>query len=495
MAAAVSAPRDVLKLLSGSVLAKVFGIVSLMIFARLLAKDQMAVFPAYLMLAGLPLLFMTFGIYASFVRELPSLMRNDVEQARSLVVTGSAIVAAGTLLPCLAFFYFADQISMLVFKTAAQGWAVRAMVPGFLAYMVSRTTDNVMWGRGQFGATSTIQILESIVRPVATVSLYFLLGYRGIVTGLVLSQCIMAAIAFWYVRDMYLGAWPGFYPVRRLFVQSMPYYIANYLSYLRGDGDSILVTLLLGPAALAEYYVAKTLFANMVLIWQSVDRVAVERLGRVVNTEVFAERVKALHVQLSQILIPFCLFAIALAPSALLLLTGARYANATWPAVILLFGTLAMFVAIPYDRGVYVGLPGMVRLKFTMIEAALVVGTAVTLAPVLGLVGIAGARVIAPIGVSVFGAYLLRRHLGLVLPFGAALRALATAAPGTALALFAVPPGHRFATELASMAAAGMIWLACFLLLAWLFNRQLLDRLAATIAEQYRSLRTAGAVR
>ena len=46
--------RDVSSLLSGSVIAKPFGVASTMLFARILSKDEMAIFPVFLMLAGIP---------------------------------------------------------------------------------------------------------------------------------------------------------------------------------------------------------------------------------------------------------------------------------------------------------------------------------------------------------------------------------------------------------------------------------------------------------
>ncbi|HEY5048125.1 MAG TPA: oligosaccharide flippase family protein [Rhizomicrobium sp.] len=481
-----TAPKDVVKLLSGSLVAKVFGIGAVMLFARVLPKDQMAIFPAYLMLAGLSTLFVTFGIYAAFVREVPSLLRTDEARARSLVMTGSGVILAGTLIPCVAAWWWSDAIAAFVFKNAAQGWVIRIMVPGFLAYVVSKTADQIMWGRAQFGATSILQILESIVRPVATVALWFWLGYRGIVFGLVIAQFVMAAVAFWCVRDMFLGPLPALYPLRKLFSESMPYYIGNYLSYLRGDGDSILVSFL-GPAALAEYYIAKTLFTNMALVWAAVDRVAAERLARFALTESFADKVRALHVRICQMMIPFDLLAIAVAPGALVVLAGARYSNATWPAIILLVAMLVQFISIPYDRAVYVSLSGMIRLKFTILEAVVVVVSAAILVPLAGVTGVAAARIIAPLGVCIFGAWIMRRHLGLVLPLRPMLLALATAAPGAALALVLVPTAHGVASALSAMTLASLIWVSSTVVLAWFLDRPMLLALGAEVFPRYRA--------
>lgn len=483
----MSAPRDVAKLLSGSMLARAFGVVSTMLFARILTKEQMAIFPAYLMLAGLPLLVLTFGIYAAFVREIPSLLRTDEAKARSLVLAGSGIIVAGTIVPCLACWWWSDAISVFVFKTAAMGWAIRVMVPGFAAYVVFKTADQVMWGMGKFGTISTIQILESVVRPAATIGLYLCIGYPGIVLGLVIAQAIVAAISLWCVRSMYFRRFPGIYPLRKLISESMPYYVGNYLSYLRGDGDSILVTAFLGPAALAEYYVAKTLFSNMALVWTAVDRVAVQRLARAVGTSKFVAKLNELHVRIANILVPFAFFAIALAPGALVVLAGARYASAQWPATVLLLASLMMFVAIPFDRGVYVSLPGIVRLKFTVMEAVVTIATAAALVPVLGIVGVAAARIAAPTGVRLFGAHILRKRLGIVLSAKPTLLALATTAPGAALALLLTPAAHGIFSALSAMATGAAIWATSSFVLAFVFNRSLLDTLIQAFGSRWRA--------
>ena len=78
--------RDVSSLLSGSVIAKPFGVASTTLFARILSKDEMAIFPVFLMLAGIPNLVLTFGIFSTFMRELPPLFREDEAQARSLTL-------------------------------------------------------------------------------------------------------------------------------------------------------------------------------------------------------------------------------------------------------------------------------------------------------------------------------------------------------------------------------------------------------------------------
>ncbi|HEX3666465.1 MAG TPA: oligosaccharide flippase family protein [Rhizomicrobium sp.] len=472
--------KDVSKLLSGSLLAKLFGIASLMLFARVLTKSQMAIFPAYLMLAEIPNLILTLGIFSTFTRRLPSLIRENPLHARSLILTGSALIVAGTILPSVAAFYWSDAVAEFAFKNAADGWIIRIMVPGFIAYVFSRIVEYVMWGRGQFGATSILQIIESVVRPLSVVSLYLLLGYRGIAVGLVLTQLVLASVGLWYVRDVFARPLPPIYPIRELIWESMPYYIGNYLSYLRGDGDNLLVTALLGPTALAEYYVAKTLYTNLLLLQTAIDKVALQRLAQFVTGRSFVSKVIELYGRIAQTTIPFMLLAVALAPCGMVVLAGSRYADATWPAILLLVALLVQFVTIPVDRAVFVGVPGYVRVGYAVFEAVAVVSSVALLVPFLGLAGVAAARIIAPTCVFLFGLLILHRRLGLVLPVEPAMIAVLSALPGTIFALFLFPHPHSAASALAEAATIGGAWSMLFLILSWILDRQLVESTAAT---------------
>ena len=468
---------DISKLLSGSVLAKLFGVAALILFTRYLTKQEMAVFPAYLMLAGLCDLILTFGIFSQVLREIPTLCHEAPLKARSLAVTSSALILVGTILPAIAAFFFRQEIADLVFRDPGQGWVIAMIAPAFIGYVVSRITDFLMWGRGQFGATAVVQIAESVIRPICTISMFFIWGFPGIVMGLVVSQFILAAIGFYYVRDLFLGALPPLYPIGKLIRESMPYYLGNYLSYLRTDGDVVVVTSFMGPASLAEYYVAKTLYTNVSVILTTVDKVAVERLARFRHNEQFTAKVEELHIQISQLIVPMMMLIIAVAQPAMTVLAGARYGNATWPAVILLVSALIQFLSIPVDRSVFLQVPGSLRVVYAVVESTAVVLTAFALVPLLGLVGVGAARVMATALTMGFGLWLLKKKHNFLLSPGPPILSILAALPGTAIALVAAPramdPVGAFA--IAAIITAG--WLLIFLILSYLFNRAALDKL------------------
>jgi len=483
-----TASRDVLTLLSGSFIAKLIAMASITIFARALSKQEMAVFPAYFMLTGLSCLVLTLGIFSLFTRDIPSLLqRGEIEQMRSLAVTGSAVIILGTIPVILFSLYFGDAIAGLVFRDVDDGWIIKLMAPGFLAATISQIAEYMMWGRGQFGATSLVQMLQSFLRPIGTLTFYFWLGFPGVVVGLVVAEFISAGAGIWCIRDVVIGPLPAIYPLRRLVSESMPYYIGNYLTYFRGDGDSLFVTALLGPQALAEYYIAKILYTNAFLLMTAVDKVAVQRLARFIGTPAFLDTVRNLHVQISEVLIPFSLLLIALAPGLMTVIGGSRYANATWPAIVLLVAMLIQFIGVSYNRAIYVALPGTTRLKFTAIETLVVVVSTCVLAPLAGIIGAAFSRVIAALGIWLFGAFLLRRHLAAALPLRPTFIAVATGLPGTILVLLLSAPATGLRGAIILLLQSGTIWTAAFLGLTLVLNRPLIESLSGAFTRRYRA--------
>jgi O-antigen/teichoic acid export membrane protein len=477
-----AAVKDISRLVGGSILARSLGIISTMLFARILAKDEMAVFPAFLMIAGLFNLLLDAGIYSTMVRELPSLLWEDRGTARSMIQTSSLLITASCLIVAALTFWQGRTIAQFIFRDPSQAWVIRLMVPGFVAYVIARIADTIMWGSGRFGATAFVQIVDSVVRPPLTIALFFPFGIKGILIGLDVAQALVAIVSLYYVRDLLFGAFAGFYPVRRLITTSLPYLAGNIISYLRGEGDTLLVTTYLGPQLLAEYYIAKNLYTNVTLIFTALDKVAAERLARHLTVaDTFREKVKELHTRVSHIVTPGILLVIAVTPYALTVLAGNRYASAKWPAIALLVVALAQFVFTPIQRAVYVGLSGVYRAGSGAVETAVVLGTAALAMPTLGMLGVALARLMGPIIGSLLGIVLLRVKFDLTLDFRPLAQGIVTSLPGTLLVLWLAPPSHGILSAILASLICSVIWIACYVGLTALVNPNMLKDAVASL--------------
>jgi O-antigen/teichoic acid export membrane protein len=467
--------RDFAKLLSGNVLARAFGVAGTILFARVLSKDDMAVFPVYLMLNGVAIVVFDWGITPLFVRLLPSEWQENRERARSLLMTGSIIVVAGAAAAALVASVFGYRLATYFFHDAGKAWIVEALCIGFVPYQISKIVEYVLWSRAAFGVTSAIQVAESIVRPALNVACYFLWGYAGLVAALVVAQTVMALAAVWCIRDVFRGELPRLYPLRSLFAQSLPFHFDNYLYYLRGEGDNWLVTLLLGTEALAEYYVAKTLFSTMILVVQSLDKVVVQRFARDRNESgLLHARVQEVHRLTSQIVVPGVMLVLAMTPALVAIIGGRRYAGSTGPAEALMLVVLLQFLITPIDRAVFVSLSPLYRLARTALETLAVFATVLPLASLLGSVGIALARLVGGAVAGAYGWTLLRMKQSLTLSMADATRSLLISTPGTVTALMLFPRPENAPAALGWAGVFATLWVFLFASLTLLFNRSFL---------------------
>lgn len=465
------ATKDIFKLLSGSLLAKIVGIAATMIFARILTKQQMAVFPIYLMLAGICNLILTFGIFSQFIRELPRLVREDNNTARSLVITAAFFISLATLVPAIVAQFFSGAIAEYTFRDRAQSYVIEIIGLACFAYAISKIVEYVMWGRAQYSATSIVQVFESVVRPLCTICLYLLLGYKGIVYGLALAQFLVAALGIYLIRDILIGPWPAMYPLGKLIKDSGPYYIGNYLAYFRTDGDQLLVNLILGPARLSEYFIAKTLYLNASLIYSAIDKVAVERLARSTLAKDFGEKAQQLGLQVARTAVPFTLLIIAVTPWAMAILAGPHYGGATWPAQILLAALLVRFVLIPIDRSVYLIVPGYIRVSYAVVETATVMISAVLLAPAMGITGAAVANLLGYCVTGAFGFVMLRRTSEIDYSLWPAGKMVLAALPGTIVAYFVPSSAESFGHAVLWSGIVASIWVVLFLASTFAIDR------------------------
>jgi O-antigen/teichoic acid export membrane protein len=433
------------------------------------------------------------GITPCFIRLLPSFLRESRDRTRSLLFTGVPIVYAGLAVVTVAAFVLADSISELVLRDASSGWMIRIICIGFFPFTTTKICEYIIWGRAQFGTLSFLQTLESFIRPIAIVALYLRFDLPGVVAAFVLVEAVMAGAFLYCVRDLFGGARPPWYPVRQLLTESFPLYLEGWVWYLRAHGDNWLVSILLGPTALAVYFVAGIMINQLKVISTAVDRIALERLGRHLgNPETISEKALSLHETISRFVLPGILWLLAITPLATIMIGGEEYQAAIVPALVLVMVMFAEFLFLPLDRAVFVGTPPRFRLFKTSVEAGTVVAAAAILTPLTGLAGIASARLLGAVAGGVYGMIVLRQRLKLTIPFGELWRTVLTAVPGTLLVLWFTPPVTGFVEAITVGVIATGAWLASFLVLVLLFNRPLMRALLAEVGRALgREARTA----
>ena len=412
--------RDIGKLISGNVATKAIGIAVLAFYARVLSKEEMAIFPVYIMLSDLSSLILSFGIMPNLIKLLPSLLKKDIQEAQSLITTGGLLIISGTAIVSGFVFFFSDQINRLLLNNRLQTETIQIMTVGFIALSISKVAEQVLWAAGRFGYKSLLTVGESLVRPCCTISFFLLFGIKGLVTGIVLSQIIKAAMACFWIRDIYFVDYSGFYPLRRLLKQSLPFYLESYLMYFRREGDNWIVSTMLGPASLAVYYIAKTVYNSCRMFFYSVDQVVTRELASYkLNRKLLLQKAYDVHANISLFSIPGILLVITLLPLAVPIIAGIAYQAAITPATILLLALLVDFQRISISRTVFVTLNPGTRFYITLIETLVLLPSLFILSYMFGSSGIAGARLLSQVIGGVVGYWILFRKLSFTLEYKA----------------------------------------------------------------------------
>jgi O-antigen/teichoic acid export membrane protein len=239
------------------------------------------------------------------------------------------------------------------------------------------------------------------------------------------------------------------------------------LIYFRSQGDNWIVATLLGPSTMAIYFVAKRLPGMMMMFLGSLDKVVTAEISKRKNQpEAIGLYIRDLFLINSHITLPGTVFVIGLIPLFILIVAGKAYMASVIPCIILCSVLPLQAYQIILGRGIFVIHPPMVRVAMTAIESIFLILSLVFLVPLLAENGIALSRVVAASSAVVMAMLVLRKTLGLGLPWGQAARTatFSMAMAGTLLGL------QRLHNNLFVTPAYALAGILVFLVLVHIFN-------------------------
>ena len=269
-----------MQLASANVAVKFLGILMIAFFARYLSKEELAVLPVYEMLAALSGIFLSFGVQPTFLRLLPAKYAENIDEARSLIFTGGALLISGATAFALGVFLLADWLNPILFRGQEFADLIRIFSVGFFFISVRNFSHAVLWSSSRFDRISVIQLTAAISRAVFLAGFLLLWGLKGLALGLVINEILCASLSAYFIRDIIRGPRVSFYPVRALLKESWPFYFEGFLIYFRSQGDNWIVATMLGPAAMAVYFVAKRLPMTMLMFIESLDKIVTSEISK-----------------------------------------------------------------------------------------------------------------------------------------------------------------------------------------------------------------------
>jgi O-antigen/teichoic acid export membrane protein len=426
--------KSFVQLSSANVAVKLLGIVMIAFFTRYLRKDELAILPVYEMLAALAGIIFSFGLQPTFLRLLPARFAEDPNRARSLIFSGAILLLPGAAVYSIGVHALADWINPRLFGEFDYAGLIRITAVGYFFVALKNFAQSVLWSCSRFDRISLVQITAAFGRVVFLASGALLWGTKGLALGLVANEILTALMTVWFIRDIIAGPRVPLHPLGDLLRQSWPFYLEGFLIYFRSQGDNWIVASMLGPNAIAVYFVAKRLPLMMQMFVESLDKVLTSEISkRRKDPEELAIYVRRLFRVNTALALPGTMFVMGLTPAFILIVAGREYAAAVIPCLLLCATLPIQAVQLPFARGIFVLHPPLVRVGMTVLESVVLITCLLLLASPMAEIGIAASRLIAAMAGLGLAVAVMRRSLGAGLDWSHA--ALSTVASGAMLAV------------------------------------------------------------
>lgn len=413
-------------LLAGNLAASLTAMVSSVILARALGVEDYGRYALVFLYASFFQALASFGLDDVLTREL-SRGRHPAES-----LLGNAILLrlgfSAMAVACVAVAAWGQPDRELA-------WGLVFAVSPLLLSALYVPLWSVLAARMEFPLREAIAV-ASRVAEVALVAAFAMAGARFLVlvTATAAAQTVPLLLTFWMTRGRVRPVVRyDFRTARALLAQSAPLGVASVVALVYGRVDGVLLGRLVGYEAVGLYSAAYK-FLNVALAFPYVVNTAVfPLLARVEEDPTTAQRVFQRTVDYLIVLaLPLAVGGTFLAPAAVELVYGARFAQAAEPLRVLLWAAGVLFVGRTCRQLlVAAGLQGT--------HLALLVGGAVTNValnlwwiPRWGMVGAAWATLCAEAVVLAAGYVVVKKRLRMRLHFGFTLRAaVAAVAMGT----------------------------------------------------------------
>ncbi len=346
-----------------------------------------------------------------------------------ILLTGGAVFTCGVLLR-------AEWLSEVIFKSPANAHLLRLAAFGFFAAVGRNVTNYFLWASARFDRISIIQSVSAVSRAVLASTLVITMGLPGLVIGLAATDVIAFLMSLWFLRDLLVGPRVTLHPFGPLIRESLPFYLEAFLIYFRSQGDNWIVATMLGPAAMSVFFVAKRLPQMLLMFLESLDKIITSEVSRRQTDDAEVERyIRRTFILNGYVVLPGVMLIASTVPAFIVLVAGRAYTAAILPCLILCAAQLVQVMNLPLARGIFVTSPPLTRVRLTVVESIALVAGLVVFAPPLAENGVALSRVVAGAAAMTAAFLVVKRTLGIGLPWHKVGLSLVAAAPMAALVL------------------------------------------------------------
>lgn len=406
--------KGVGELFLGQVASKVFTFAFLIIFVRLLGRDELAILPLFYAASGASTLLFSFGIPVTLVREIPRLRVAEPEKMHSLLFTAFMLVIVGIVSSALLTILFEEQILGLFFSSLGGliefKLIAAAMLIGGWKTLLTFILKSLQMYRGMAIFTASNNLLYRTLGLTG----FFIAGINGLLTGFLLGTLITNLYCTWKISHFIFKV-REWYPLPELLKISWPFYFEAYLHYFRAQGDVLIVSSLMGSSALAILFVAKRLYDLMMTINTNIGHVMAPSLSQLLghSLESAIKGYSRMRSLIPLAVIPMGLFAAGLSYGFIDVIGGTEYARDAWlPAALYCGSTILHSLVGLRVSAIYVfGRPAD-RLKITISQFAVYSSLLYLLVMQFGIIGAPIAQIVSYIVGLIYAGRMVTNVIG-----------------------------------------------------------------------------------
>jgi O-antigen/teichoic acid export membrane protein len=394
----------------------VLGLVLFIFLARLISQVEMGIYASLLLAMALFQTVGPLGLQVAAARFIPKSIGEGRNDQVSTYVTSIVVVSfVSAIALSVSFSFLSTSLSLFLTKSAEYG-NVFALASVAVSFSIpAANLDAVMQGFQDFRRLAAVRVFSQGLRVAISVVL-LVMGYAliGVVWGLIAMNVSLLFIFMYLVRSN-LKVSIDSAVISRLLKYSSPLLLANLANFLSGQADLLVLMIVMIPVVVGVYQVAVTVSGLLgailiATITATVQPVAAKRFGSSGKSGLESVLAKASRY-LAFVYVPAAFGLAALAGTAINLMAGQRYLEATTPlAVISLVSIASALSIIPIIGLQAVGDTGSV-LVATILSVAIGTAVDVALIPGFGGLGAALGRAALMLAVLVASVHLARSRM------------------------------------------------------------------------------------
>ena len=403
--------RDSTKLLGAQGIISVFSIFYFIIITQIFTKIQLASVAVLGIICGISAMLTGLGLGTTCVQKAPELIaKGEGEKACSLIKASIFAPVALSLLMAGIIFIISTKISQIFFKSSEFGMLIKIMAVGTIIYKLHESLSHTLMAVQKFGKISIANVMNNIGRRFVALPLYFVLGIKGYIGGLIFAQGLVILYMVYHLKE-YLFFKSGLYPTKELISYSLPYYGDGFVRFGTMQADQLIIGVFFKPELLATYYVARRFFDYLQIYIDALLGPIVPKIAelKTQGSEIIQKAFTKTSRYLSFSLIPVSLLIAAISYPLLKIYGGDKYIGATPVLALLSIAAIAYGLYSLYAINVYILGKPVEMFKQEGVSSILNVVLGLGLVIPLNIFGLAIARLFSLTGALVFSRHLLKK--------------------------------------------------------------------------------------